>query len=201
MSVESRTPPLAVAALILACLVILPAVPLVGAILGVVALVRSPPGAKRGAAIAAIAVGASVTLVVQSVCGVVALGVYTAGAQMSRDIEARTNLTILGSQIGKYAAAAGRLPPASDWTPAKFKCQRRSLSQPAQPEAWEVTPWKNIGFSIPKPHQLQYRIAAIDGEHVSAEARADPKCDGHYLVYHRKVARDGTIGALLSDRQ
>jgi hypothetical protein len=202
MSAESRTPPLAVAALILACLVILPLAPLVGAILGMVALLRSPQGAKRGAAIAAIAVGASVTLVVQATCGVVALGVLTAGAHMSRDIEARANLTVLTSQISKYIATAEkRLPPTGDWTPSKLACDRHGRAQPAQPEAWKAPPWINVGFSIPKPHHLQYRIAAVDAEHVSAEARADPKCDGHYLVYHRTVGRDGTVGRLLSDLQ
>ncbi len=52
-----RTSGLAIFALVMACLFFVPLAPLVGLVLGIVALAKARPGDPRGIAIAAVAVG------------------------------------------------------------------------------------------------------------------------------------------------
>ncbi len=199
--VKKKRSTLATAAFVMACLFFIPVVPLIGAILGIVALIslkRRPELGGRGMAVAAIPIGFVIFLIVQ-VMAAIAIPAYIKYIRRAKPGEA-----ILGLDRIRYAArahaAADRFDPRghlllrgfpvarTGWVPSTPCCDQGGTCQP-DAAGWSVTPWKELHFQLTAPHYYQWRYES-DGRSFKAEARGDLDCDGIYSEY---VLR-GTLG-------
>ncbi len=190
---------LAITALVLACLFFVPLLPLIGLILGIVALVKSRPG-DRGLAIAAVVVG-GVTLVMNvGVCAAVAIPSFMKYVKRSKTSEARMNIGRLATSVAAYQLDHNKLPPPADWTPPGRACDQPNQKFSPDPSLWKGEPWKSLDFSVDTPSYYQYRVVAgADG--VTVEARGDLDCDGEFSSFRRTVSNDGHPQPIEVDRE
>lgn len=106
---------------------------------------------------------------------------YTRRAKTS---EARVNLDRCIDSVRFYYEQNNALPASSAWTPASPPGSQKYLANPA---AWMVSPWSEIGFSVDDPHFYQYQLASEGGE-VFCRARGDLDGDGVYSFFERGIS-------------
>ncbi|MCA9667709.1 MAG: hypothetical protein KC503_19050 [Myxococcales bacterium] len=205
---RQKTSGLAIAALVLACIVFLPILPLVGAVLGVVAVAKLPSGAPgKGLAIAAIPVGCVVTLI-HLMLAAIAIPAFVHYTRLSKTTEARESLYKLRAGARTYfmndhysssgQLAPKRLPAGSrDWTPSQSCCSQGGKCMPNANE-WSAPHWKALRFEMSDPHYFQYRFySSGTGRSTSVviEARGDLDCDGIYSSFKMigSVDMDGSL--------
>jgi type II secretory pathway pseudopilin PulG len=189
---------LATVALILSCLFFLPLIPIIGAILGIVALIRIGRShgrlLGRGRAIAAIPVGFTVAFALQGMLAAVAIPSFIGYIQKAKRVEATEGLDRIHRALRSLGAneradSSGRITtyrlPRGDsgWTPTSPCCgsgqDKRCVPNKAD---WDRSPWKDLQFAHQRPHYYQWRYQS-DGSSFTAEARGDLDCDGEYSSY------------------
>lgn len=172
---------LAITALVLSALFFLPIVPLIGLVLGIIALAT---GRSKPMSIIAICLGSFFTLMM-GVYAAIAIPAFMKFVDGARRAEANANLSALANAAaGLDEQQAAQLPDA-DWTPAGSACAQADHKYAVDAAIWEREPWHTLGFRMERPHYFQYRVARVSGG-FRVEARADLKCDGHVT----QLARD-----------
>jgi hypothetical protein len=172
---------LAITALVLSALFFLPIIPLVGAVLGIIALTT---GRSKPMSIVAICLGAFFTLMM-GVYAAIAIPAFMKYIEGAKRAEANANLSALANAAaGLDEKQAAELPDA-DWTPPGSACAQADHKYAVDAAQWEREPWKTLGFRLERKHYFQYRVARVSGG-FRVEARADLRCDGHMT----QVARD-----------
>jgi hypothetical protein len=82
-------------------------------------------------------------------------------------------------------------PSSSDWTPSGNACTLPGKRFPARSEAWERSPWTDLGISVDQKSAWQFRtVRTGTGAHERylIEARADRDCNGRWA--HLAIALD-----------
>ena len=198
------TPGLAVAALVLACLFFLPFVPLVGTILGIIAVIVAKPNQSRTAAIVAICVGI-VVAPVSLIMSAVTIPSFIKYNRRSKTTEASMNIRKLyDSTVSYYEAehadySGTILPPQfpveTAWTPAETPCNYPEQKFPVQPTLWAEPTWQALNFSVDDSSYYQYRVrrdgnGSNVGDQFFLEARGDLNCNGVWSLYRRTATVD-----------
>ncbi|MBN2495721.1 MAG: hypothetical protein JXR96_14100 [Deltaproteobacteria bacterium] len=187
----TKTSGLAITAFVLSLFFIIPLLPLLGTVLGIVALAtHRPDRGGKGLAIAAIPVGLAVTLVIQGIMAAVAIPAfiqYTRRAKASEVYmyldKARSGLTALQPAVGPDGSLGSPLPAMeTGWIPAEPCCDQPQGHCSAPAETWQRPPWDKLRFSVEPPSYFQWRFRS-DGQSVTVEARGDMDCDGQYSSY------------------
>jgi len=181
---------------VLACLFILPLVPIIGSILGIIALVRlagRPDLGGKGLAIAAIPTGLVMFFFFQGILAAVAIPAFIKYIRKSKTVEATEGLDRLMTgarsyvRADRYDSSGSLLPPAfpagkTGWVPETPCCNQATAKCAPQPGPWQQSPWKELHFALSDPHYFQWRYEG-GGQSFTAEARADLDCDGTYSNY------------------
>lgn len=191
---------LAIVALVLSCVVFVPLVPLVGLVLAIVAVVKSArhPGTARVVAIVAICVAPIAVLFNVGMCAAVAVPSFVKYVKRSKTAEATMNVRRLAEATRAFWETEGRLPAASEWTPAESACEHPDDTYAPDPSRWSVPPWSELKFSVDGPSRYQYRIVQREEGAVAVEAQGDLDCDGVYATWRRVVTAAG-VGPLESE--
>jgi type II secretory pathway pseudopilin PulG len=200
---KPKTSTLAIFALVLAALFFIPGVPIAGGILGVVALRRiaRSNGALGGRRIAiwAIVAGAVSGLFFQGILAAITIPNYVEFKSRARTSEAQTILYAIRAALSAYADENGTFPDgANAWVPAKPCCDEPEGRCPIDPASWGVSPWKDLGFQPYEATRFQYRYTKDplpDGARVVVEAKGDPDCSGHGVVFDLVGEKHGTSPA------
>ena len=172
---------LAITALVLSALFFLPIVPLVGLVLGIVALAT---GRSKAISIVAICLGGFFTLMM-GVYAAIAIPAFMKFVERAKQAEANASLSALANAAaGLDEKQAAQLPEA-DWTPPASACAQPDHKYAADAALWQAEPWRTLRFQPPPRHYFQYRAVRVSGG-FRFEARADLRCDGHVT----QVARD-----------
>jgi hypothetical protein len=194
-SKSGGTSGLAVTAFVLSLLFFVPLAPLVGAVLGIVGVIRvRQDQTGRGLAIAAIPVGLVLFLFLQvgmiAAISIPAFIKYTRKAKTVEATEALDKLR-LGArayvQADHYGTSGDLLPkrfPVAEtgWVPAQGCCEGPDPKCEVDPASWQQEPWTLLHFGVNEPHYFQYRYRS-DGDQLVAEARGDLDCDGTYSSF------------------
>jgi hypothetical protein len=185
-----RRSALPVVALVFACLFFVPLLPLVGCILGIVAVARSKPGEPRGVGIAAIATGGAIFLFFQGIYIAIAIPAFLKFQSHAKAVEATMNLNRLHQSMEILRVEQGRGSATSDWTPPGTACSFANRRFPPNHTLWMDRPWSELNFSVDDPSYYQYRIVQ-EGDRLVAEARGDLDCDGRFSLF--RYAEDGHL--------
>lgn len=203
---QQKTSGLAITAFVLALLFFLPLIPLIGSVLGVVALIRHRPDrGGRGLAIAAIPTGLVVTLMLQGMIAAIAIPSFVKYLRKAKASEASQQLSRVRLQLLEYASTERQLADGrrvrvfpiglTDWTPKTRCCEQPNGKCPADPVAFASGPWKELGLDPTdgRHHYYQWRYRS-NGLQAIVEARGDLDCDGDYSFYRvqGKIA-DGNV--------
>lgn len=214
-----KTSGLAVTAFVISCAFFLPFVPLIGAILGIIATATLAGRKDRGGmglAIAAIPVGFVMAFFLQGMLAAIAIPAFVKYTRKAKSIEATEGLEKLRAGARSYAQAkhyhpdtGAVLPPGfpradTGWVPATPCCQQASAPRcTPDPQAWAGSPWRDLHFQMADGHHFQWRYSG-GGPTFEAEARADLDCDSTYSSFKLKgtIGQDGEIaiqGPLIED--
>lgn len=182
----TRTSKLAVTAFVLACLFFIPLLPLIGTILGIVALVRMRPDqGGKGLAIAAIPVGLVMVLMLQGMLAAIAIPSFIKYTRKAKSVEALQQLDKIKAGARAHLAqqeGAARFPVAhTDWVPATPCCEQPRQRCVGNAAAWSGEPWSTLHI-MGESGYYQYRYRS-DGNEMIAEARGDLDCDGTFSSY------------------
>lgn len=182
-----KTSGLAIAALVLSLLFCIPLAPLIGLVLGIVALMQidKSKGALTGKGMA---IGA---IVVSLFTGVVAIGMMAAIAipnfmrfqARAKEAEARVSLMQLKTATMAHVSEQRSFPPSDGaWAPAE-PCPKAGCDG-NEPE-WKKEPWNTLQFGFYSKHYFQYRYEVV-GEGKDATltitASGDPDGDGEPTI-------------------
>jgi len=176
---------LAVAGLILSSIFFIPLLPLVGMILGGIALAKAPPGRKT-LGVVAVCVGAACLLVIQAPISVIAIQSFKRYIVRAKTVEAKMNLRRIADQVMANHLESGKFPPTTDWVPAGSPCGLPGDKFPANPMLWAAPPWSELQFEIADPHYYQYRLVN-SGSEISVQAQGDLNCNKLTSLFERKV--------------
>jgi type II secretory pathway pseudopilin PulG len=171
---------LPITAVVLSALFFLPIVPLVGLVLGIVALTT---GRSKAISIVAICLGAFFTLMM-GVYAAIAIPAFMKYIERAKEAEARSNLSIMATEAASLTEDRASGLPDAAWTPAGSACAQPDHKFPVEPEVWQREPWRTFGFHIDRPHYFQYRATRVSGG-FHFEARADLRCNGHFTELSR----------------
>ncbi|MDY0000171.1 MAG: hypothetical protein RBU30_02635 [Polyangia bacterium] len=179
-----------VTAFVLSLLFILPLVPAIGAILGIVGAVRHRPDLRgRGLAIAAIPVGFGVVIFVQGLLAAIAIPSFMRYTRKAKAVEAQESIQRLRRSAAELIGEQGRFPVGrTEWVPKTPCCEQPGRRCSGGSAEWDAEPWRRLGFGMADRHYFQYRYQS-DGQTLSIEARGDLDCDGQYSSYRL----DGSI--------
>ena len=188
---------LAIAALVLSLLMCIPLFPLLGIILGVVALVRTgkdPELSGRGLSIAAIAVGVPGIVMSLGVMAAVAIPAFIGYIRRAKTSEAEERISAMYRSAVRYATTertsnGGQLQPPSfpastPLTPSKRCCLNPDGRCQPDPSVWNHPSWQALSFEIRDPHYFQYQFIS-DGRSFTARAIGDLDCDGITSTFER----------------
>jgi hypothetical protein len=185
---------LAITAFVLSLVFFLPVVPLVGAILGIVALAtHKPDRGGKGLAIAAIPVGLVMVFFFQGLIAAVSIPAFIKYTRKAKTVEATESLDKMVVGARSYAQAehydtSGNLQPKSfpvartDWVPRTPCCEHATHKCMPTEAEWNVEPWRSLHFQLADPHHFQYRYTS-DGKSATIEARGDLDCDGAFSSF------------------
>ncbi len=190
--------------LVLACLFFLPPLPLIGLILGIVALVKQskdPNLGGKGLAIAAIVVAILGTVPGAGICAAVAIPSFVKYTNRAKVTEAETNLATMSRLAQSYVETNGALPPSAPLTPplpCSSQPEGRCAPGVAYPaEVWAQRSWAALGFSVVGPHYFQYEFVAAPGGGFVARAVGDLDGDGITSIHERRGQLNGSGGVIL----
>lgn len=186
-TMEQNTKPkagLSIVALVFASLFFVPLFPLVGVILGVVALATRR---ARTMALVAVCLGAVFTLLSVGVAAI-SISFFRQLAAGAKRAEANRELQAIARQLRELDEEQWQRLPDSAWTPPGEACARPDHKLPDDGSAWQVAPWTTLRFDIREPHFYQYRLRR-DGDGVVIEARADIECKGRTSQVQTRVTR------------
>jgi hypothetical protein len=175
---------LSLVALAFASLFWVPLLPLVGMILGGIALATRR---ARTPALIAVCLGGAIT-VVSGVVGAVSISAFRRAAEGARIAEANMQISAIAKGLRELDEPAWRALADADWTPAGPVCVRRDHRLADDGSAWQVAPWSTLGFAMQEPHVYQYRLRR-DGDAFVVEARADLDCQGRISEVSARVVR------------
>ncbi len=201
---KSRAAVLADWALGLSIALIVPGLPLVGAALGVAALLQLQGGPEaervRTKALGAILIGSLAGLVsLAAILTVIAPGTLGVGWR-ARRLDAQLNLHAIERGIYAFHAEHGTFPVGdTGWTPETPCCEQRGRVCRLEPQEWSVHPlWSQLEFvPLAAPtHQLRYD--SDDGQTFIVRARGDIACDGNVEVV-RLRGEIGPTGNVVSE--
>jgi len=195
-----RTSGLAIFALVMSCLFFIPFAPLIGLVLGIVALAKARPGEPRGLAIAAIAVGPVSFLFLQGICAAVAIPAFMKYTRRAKTMEVTLNVRRLSDAAFAYYTDNGKLPQTTDWTPAGNACGQPGNRFAPDPAQLDRSPWRELHFSVDTPSHYQYRITMLGENDAAVEARGDLDCDGEFSLFRRAFGPGGP-GSLQTERE
>jgi hypothetical protein len=195
-----RTSGLSIFAFVMALLFFVPLAPIVGLVLGIVALAKAKPNEPRGLAIAAVVVGPLSFLFLQGICAAVAIPAFVKYTRRAKTVEATMNVRRLADAAVAYYAENGKLPPMSDWTPAGKACGQPGNRFAPDPSVWERSPWRELSFSVDTPSYYQYRVTMLGENDAAIEARGDLDCDGEFSLFRRAFGPGGA-GSLQTERE
>lgn len=183
---------LSVTAFVLSLCFLLPFVPLLGAILGIVAVVRHPPDRRgRGLAIAAIPVGFGVLILVQGLLGAISIPAFVRYQKLTKVSEAKESLAQLRRSAASLVGELGRFPVGETaWAPSTPCCEQPGKRCAPGAAEWAQEPWRTLGFRMRDRHRFQYRYVS-DGQSLRLEARADLDCNGRYSSYRVEGSLQG----------
>ena len=213
---RTKTSGLAITAFVLSLLIFIPILPIIGAILGIVAVAKiKPPQRGKGLAIAAIPVGLIFGLIT-TIQLAVAVPAYTKYLRRSRESEAKENLSKIFKDIKDYYQSnhvdsrhmeftdvmpdggKGAFPVQCDQSNAPAFTMRDGNNYIPATSAWDDTCWRQIRFAIEEPiyYDYHYRISGKGdpGSKVVAWAVADLDTDGipAYWYVNASIQSDST---------
>ena len=171
---------LAITALVLSALFFLPLVPLIGLVLGIVALAT---GRSKSISIVAVCLGAFFTLMM-GVYAAIAIPAFLKFIDRAKRAEATSSLSALAHAAAALDENQASELPDADWTPAASACTQPSHKYTVDAADWQREPWKTLQFQPVAPFYFQYRALRVSGG-FRFEARADLKCDGHFTELSR----------------
>jgi len=190
---------LGIVALVFAALFFIPFAPLIGLILGIVALVTAPPG-KKTIPIVAVCVAPASFFLLQGIMAAVAIPSFMKYLRRSKSVEATMNVRRVADAIVMRTADGAPLPPETDWTPPGRACDEPAGKfQPSSRAAFDADPWRALGVQ-PELSYFQLRLRHEAGS-VVVEARGELDCDGDYSLFSRSVSPDGQMGPLRTERE
>jgi hypothetical protein len=172
---------LAITALVFSALFFLPVVPLVGLILGIIALAT---GRSKPISIVAICLGSFGVLLT-----VIAANGFFTYLKRAKAMEARVAVSQIATALRAAEAQQWAALPDSDWTPAGSVCAQPEHKLAADPAAWQVEPWKTLGFSLDGASRYQYRVTR-EAQGFRVQARGDLDCDGVTSSFTMHVTPD-----------
>jgi hypothetical protein len=190
---QSNTLP--ITALILSCLICVPLLPLVGLVLGIVALTKSrrtPQAGGTWLAIVAIVCGLFGTVFSAGIGAAMAIPAFIGYIRQAKIAEAEQSLERIVRSAESAAAAAEtkgaeadrRLPPSAPLTPPFRCCEQADGRCPPEPSLWEHPSWHALGFFPAESHYYQYEFVS-DGQSFTARALGDLDCDGVMSTFER----------------
>jgi hypothetical protein len=180
-SVADRGAHLSVAALGMAVLLVVPGVPILGAILGGVALALGVHGANRKMAWAAVYIGGIGGMTsLLALWTVVAPGALNVGSR-ARQKDVEFSLRSAERGLYKRLTTHGGFPVGdTGWTPETPCCAGAGQVCPLNPEDWEDPIWRAIGFQPLTDTTFQLRYQSDSDRRFEVRARGDVDCDGHF---------------------
>jgi type II secretory pathway pseudopilin PulG len=196
---QSKTSGMAIAGLVLSIIQCIPPLPLVGLILGIVALVqieKQPQALKgKGLAIAAIAMGVIGTLIVPGMMAAVAIPAFTKYIRRAKTSEAEDRISEMFRSATSYytqeqvsrgsmTTIPPQFPVSSALTPPGRCCENPDGRCLPNPDQWDTPTWQALNFAISEPHYFQYQFIS-DGQGFTARALGDLDCDGIYSTFER----------------
>jgi len=148
---------------------------------GVVGLLATRSGARRGKGLAIVAlVLAPLTVVTTGLEGAQLMKTFGRPEVAMMTLEPRANLPVLVRAVEAERRKDGKLPAALARTPAQVPCG-------AEPEPWpaDAAPgWKALGFAPAEPLRFAYEyVPDSDGKSFTVRAYGDLNCDGKNSLY------------------
>jgi type II secretory pathway pseudopilin PulG len=179
-----KTPGIAIAALVLSALFCVPFAPLIGLILGIVALTQISRSngqlGGNGIAIAAVIIGGFMVFANIGMLAAIAIPNFIRYQARAKQAEIKVNLGSLRAGAQAYAADKTRFPAGSTgWVP-EGPCNRDGCKGDAS--ALSQPPWSDLGMSPESTRRYQYRYASTDPKNQTfeIEAQGDIDGDGNY---------------------
>jgi hypothetical protein len=189
---------LGVVALIFSALFFVPFAPILGLILGIVALVTAPPN-KKTVPIVAVCIAPVTLFLLQGMMAAIAIPAFLKYIRRSKTMEARMTVRSVADAVAMRAGEGGSLPTETDWAPPGRACDHpNGKFPPSASEAFRADPWRALGVE-PQVSYYQLRLRR-DGNGVAVEARGDLDCDGDYSLFSLTVGADGRLGPLHTER-
>jgi hypothetical protein len=180
-----QTSKLAIAALVFSLLFCVPLAPLIGLILGIVALTKISDSQGRlqgrGLAIAAIATGAVMLFFGTGIMLAIAIPNFIHFQMRAKQSEARASLRAMQTGL---QALADRGAPEGDtgWVPASPCKPKCTLDE----TLWDKPPWSDLSFRPAGDHHYQYRYTyegAGQPARIVISAKADLDQDGEESLF------------------
>lgn len=184
MNDAPKTSGLAIAALVCGVAFCVPLAPLVGIVLGIVALskIKNSNGrlTGQGLAIAGICVGAFGIIANVGVLAAIAIPNFIKFQQRAKQSESRAKLSSIAAGANAYYAENKKFPESSgEWVPASCAAGAKCA---ADPEAFTKSPWSELGFAPDGPGYYQVRFVNAGSSFV-AEAQGDLDADGNVSLF------------------
>jgi len=194
-STSGKTSGLAIAALVLSILICFPLFPLVGLILGIVAMVKinsNPNLGGKGLAIAAIIVGGVGIFISFGVTAAVAIPAFISYIRSAKQAEVDGRLHEIARSAQSYygaehmtatgAALPPQFPASTPVTPERSCAENADGRCQPDPAAWQNPTWQALNFSISEPHYYRYQFVS-EGTAFTARALGDLDNDGIFSTF------------------
>jgi hypothetical protein len=190
---------LGVVALVFAALFFIPFAPLLGLILGIIALVTAPPG-KKTVPIVAVCVAPLSFFLLQGMMAAIAIPAFMKYVRRAKTVEAQMNVRRVAEAVAMRLAEGGATIADTGWAPSGSACEHPGGRYPHGAGAFDSDAWRALGLGAVDVSFYQLRVHP-EGDEVVVEARGDLDCDGDFARFERRVRRDGTIGPLRTERE
>ena len=183
---QKKKDSLSVVALVLASLFFVPLAPLVGLVLGIVALSTRR---NKTLGILAVCIGGFFTLFV-GIEIAIAVPAFMKYKQRVKTIEAIRNTKLLGQEISALSAQQWASLPDSEWTPRESACTLPTKMFAYDAARWSAAPWSTLDFEVMGPSRYQYRVQR-EAQGFVVEAQTDLECNGKVERLLRHVTPEG----------
>lgn len=197
----------AIVALVLSALICIPIAPVIGVILGVVALRkigRDPNLKGQTLAIVAIVVGGIGSLLSLGMLPAIAIPAFIKYIRRAKTAEAEDRISEMARSAALYygqervSAQGGSLPPqfpeSTPLTPQSTCAQNPDGRCQPDPAAWNHPTWQALNFSMDAPHYFRYQFES-NGTAFTARALGDLDNDGIFSTFEMAGLGnpDGTV--------